>query len=414
MSMEDQLFSACEDGNTQELEKVLKKRKFLVFYAVGVNCKNPDGNTPLFIATKYGQLEAMRLLLHHSADVNLRNQLDMTPLMLAAAMGRSDIVSLLLRNDISLVTGVNPNLKMTSGSTALYLAAEKGDEEIVNMLIEREAEIDAPIEDGSTALYIAAQNGFDQIVKVLLTAGANIDVKLVDNATPIFSAAYRGHAKVVEVLVAQGAATDIVLTNGHTIFDVASTGEIRDIVRQIPPESDTVDEERDPGLVGDSGVFVDSRDDNQYRWVRIGDKMWMADNLRYQAEQYCWPSEDIEDTGYFYGRPVIPEACPEGWRAPEKSDFEELIDHFGGEDDAYGHLNHGGDSGFDAPGAGRRYDDGKISNSGTAYFWALHLDLDGLAWFLKLTDYDEQAVVSETWDESLKINMGASLRCIKQ
>lgn len=413
MSLTDQLFSACEDGDCFAVRKILRKAKFLIFSPVGPNCKNAEGNTPLFVATQFGHLDLIEQLLNNGAEINHRNQANMTALILAAGVGRDDIVAFLLSQGRHKSSSADPNLTTKGGSTALYVAAEYGHDDVVNTLLSYDAEIDAAIEDKSTALYIAAQNGFATVVEILLEEGANIDVELVDQSTPIFSAAHRGHSKVVETLVRYGAATDIVLANGSTLLEVASNDEIRDIVRRETDADGASEPLDDPQYAGDSGTFVDTRDGNEYRWVRIGGKVWMAENMRYEADEKCWPSEDVDTLGYLYGRPAIPQACPEGWRAPEKSDFEELIEIFGGESKAYGPLMINGASGFNAVQAGRRYDDGRITNTDTAYFWALKLDYEQLAWFLKLTGYDEEAVVSETWDEGLKTDMGASLRCIK-
>ncbi|MDA7949785.1 MAG: ankyrin repeat domain-containing protein [Hyphomicrobiaceae bacterium] len=399
------LFEHCKTGNQKGIEELLNKKKFLILASVKTDVVDADGNSPLFVATQHGNLEAVRVLLKHGADLDARNQLDMTALMLAAAMKRFDIVKLLLdRNS-------DPCLAMKSGSTALYLAAENGSKSIVEGLVAGGANVDAPIEDGSTALYIAAQNGHESVVEILIRAGANIDVKLKNGSTPIFAAAHFGHSKVLLVLLDNGADTSIVLENGLTLSDFASSDEIKNILRRKEPEKSRPAQQSE--ISGDSGTFVDERDGREYRWTKVGQKIWMAENVRFKCGHHCWPSENVEEFGYLYGRPALSEACPMGWRPPEKSDYEELIEFFGGEEEAYTSLVQGGESKFEAKLAGRRYDDGTITNTDTAYFWTLGLDDRGLAWFLKLTGYDEEAALIETWDESLKVNMGASLRCIK-
>jgi len=47
-------------------------------------------------------------------------------------------------------------------------------------------------------------------------------------------------------------------------------------------ESDTLND-----YSGTSGYFIDERDGKRYKWVRIGDQIWMAKNLAYQADSGC-------------------------------------------------------------------------------------------------------------------------------
>ena len=41
----------------------------------------------------------------------------------------------------------------------------------------------------------------------------------------------------------------------------------------------------DEVLIGQSGTFEDERDGKTYKWVRVGDQIWMVQNLAYKADR---------------------------------------------------------------------------------------------------------------------------------
>jgi uncharacterized protein (TIGR02145 family) len=106
-----------------------------------------------------------------------------------------------------------------------------------------------------------------------------------------------------------------------------------------------------------SGTFVDSRDDETYRWVRIGSQVWMAENLNYNGQRHgsrvgvCYDNSlnscavygRLYDWAMVMGLPVecnfrrcgneydIQEICPAGWRVPTNSEWGDLVSFVGGD-----------------------------------------------------------------------------------
>jgi len=58
------------------------------------------------------------------------------------------------------------------------------------------------------------------------------------------------------------------------------------------------------------GTFKDSRDKKQYKTVKLGGRVWMAEDLNYKGRLYDFES--------------VKDACPAGWRLPSSSAWEDL------------------------------------------------------------------------------------------
>lgn len=107
------------------------------------------------------------------------------------------------------------------------------------------------------------------------------------------------------------------------------------------------------------GIFVDDRDKNTYKWVKIGNQIWMAENLKYLPAVsrpingsdtdphyyvYDYDGINVADAkkhqnyapyGVLYNFPAAKAACPKGWHLPTFEEWEQLNEFIGKD----GYLN---------------------------------------------------------------------------
>lgn len=93
----------------------------------------------------------------------------------------------------------------------------------------------------------------------------------------------------------------------------------------------------------ETGRFTDERDGQVYRTVKIGNQIWMAENLNYGkmttnakmsvGEKWCYNNDETMCSGGrggFYSKDVAVESCPLGWHLPSNEEWNELFKTVGG------------------------------------------------------------------------------------
>ena len=83
-----------------------------------------------------------------------------------------------------------------------------------------------------------------------------------------------------------------------------------------------------------TGTFTDSRDNKTYKWVEIGDQIWMAENLAYKPSSgkywaYANDESNVAIYGYLYDWETAQNVAPTGWHLPTDAEWKKLLDTIG-------------------------------------------------------------------------------------
>jgi len=87
--------------------------------------------------------------------------------------------------------------------------------------------------------------------------------------------------------------------------------------------------------VNEFSSFTDPRDGQVYKTVKIGNQVWMAENLRYNIKgSWCFDNYESNNQKYgrFYNWDAAKKVCPKGWHLPTRAEWDELVAYVGGED----------------------------------------------------------------------------------
>lgn len=181
------------------------------------------------------------------------------------------------------------------------------------------------------------------------------------------------------------------------------------------------------------GIFIDTRDNHEYRIVEIGDQVWFAENLNYETPNSWWYNND-ETNGDKYGRLYTWEAartaCPMGTHLPTDDEWKILemflgmsqteadgVD-FRGTDEGkkiksitgwISNLNGTDEFGFSALPAGERWHDGTYFYMGSYTSWWVVENCSETWSRIRYLDADSDQMGRRCYTN----NVGYSIRCVK-
>ena len=192
----------------------------------------------------------------------------------------------------------------------------------------------------------------------------------------------------------------------------------------------------------EEGTFTDSRDGKVYKIIKIGEQIWMAENLNYTKGipniindtewgllknnnvdiAWCYydnkqENGDIYGALYTYGAAI--KVCPNDWHLPTDYEWLKLTNYLGGEEIAgkklknlTGWLGNGNGTnkfGFSAlPGGSRRNDGIFVNVGGNGLWWSATHSNSSDAWVRFLIYDDTEAIHHDAYKSS-----GYSVRCVK-
>jgi len=177
-------------------------------------------------------------------------------------------------------------------------------------------------------------------------------------------------------------------------------------------------------LQAQDDVLTDTRDNNTYAILRVGNKIWMAENLKFKstgAKMYDNNTGNLKWYGMLYSWDEANKVCPTGWHLPSDDEWKELEKALGipeselNKDEFRGsgatELIKGGKTGFNVQMAGYFYDEaGKyFQMNQVAHFWTSSLFNQTYPWKRIFKAGSDQISRSRMFD---KADL-CSVRCVQ-
>lgn len=178
---ESPLFYATKSGD-------IEIQRFMISKGADLSIKDVHGKTLLHVAAENGNVNSLRqFLMQKRRLVNEKNNTLDTPVHVAAKFGHLECLKALVNDDANLAA------KNDNEDTCLMLAVQHDHFECLKFLTEKGASLGAQNKAKESLLHVAARSGSATCLKFLADKGANLEAKNALNETPLMTSVRHGH-----------------------------------------------------------------------------------------------------------------------------------------------------------------------------------------------------------------------------
>lgn len=219
-------------GATVKDERVLQRAienhqreavTFLLKSGASVDVADKLKESPLALAVRLGFNDIAATLLDFGADVNgVFGQEKHTPLYVAARVGNTEAVSLLLGQGASAI------MASSTGETPLHMAVSHGDDVMMRALLDAGADVHAAAADGQTPILAAARKKDYRTVHLLRERS---EARPSAHGESLQRAVEENNVRLVQQMLQEGAdAHTRVGESGTPLLMLASSAEMQDLL----------------------------------------------------------------------------------------------------------------------------------------------------------------------------------------
>jgi ankyrin repeat protein len=219
----DALFAAVDQfiPSVQDIQAALEA-------GAQVDARDPEGWTPLMVASKSSSQEAVKALLAAKASPNAKSKRGATPLMMACSENRWMVIPLLVE------AGADVNARDEQGASPLVHCVFKASGSAIEALLKAGAEKDAASNAKETPLFIALAEGNGPAARALYKAGAQLSPDKSSDGFPVLAlAVISAEPEAARVALKLRPDPNVKSDKGHTPLMMASESGFAEIVADL-------------------------------------------------------------------------------------------------------------------------------------------------------------------------------------